>query len=377
MPRFLYALSGQGRGHRSRALAMAETLRARGHTVGFATSGESARALRAAGEAVIGTPPLVQALDGNRVALAPTVRANAATLAQALRHVNALADALAVWAPDVVVTDFEAFVPRAAARLGLPVVALNHQQILTETRLDVPTDHRWAARLVQLPIRAIAPTRPAHVVVSSFYGAPVRRPDRVTLVGPILRRAVREAVPTPGRHLVVYANDPTLAPALVAALAATGVEAHLYGLPPQAGAPGCLVFCPMDDDAFLADLAACQGVVCTAGHTLLSEALALGKPVLALPNHGLFEQTLNALMLERVGGGMAVYDRPVAAADVAAFLARVPRFRAAEALPPGHDDAADVLEASLARAARGAPASPSASPAAVSPRLARAQAIVS
>lgn len=371
MARFLYALSGQGRGHRSRAVAMAETLRQRGHVVRFATSGDAADALEREGETVVRTPALVQVLERNRVNLAATVRANAATVATAPAHVRALADVLAAWTPDLVVTDFEPFVPRAAARLGLPVVSLDHQQILTETRLDVPKAHRRAAFWVQWPVRAIAPRHPDHRIVSSFFAAPIRRPERTTLVGPILRRAVRDAGPTNGDHLLVYTNDPTLGPALLEALRPLHVPARIYGVAPVADLPRSLTFGPANDDAaFLADLAACRAVVSTAGHTLLSEALHLGKPVLALPNGGLFEQTLNAVAVERLGAGLALDGRAPEASDVAAFLGRVPSFTPETALLPGHDEAADVLEAALAHARR-----PLLAP--LSPRLVRTEVVVS
>jgi UDP:flavonoid glycosyltransferase YjiC (YdhE family) len=61
-------------------------------------------------------------------------------------------------------------------------------------------------------------------------------------------------------------------------------------------------------------------VICTAGFTLISEALYLGKPLLVVPNQGIFEQTLNALFLQRQGLGQAVLDRPLAADDVKDFL---------------------------------------------------------
>jgi hypothetical protein len=54
---------------------------------------------------------------------------------------------------------------------------------------------------------------------------------------------------------------------------------------------------------FLQDLASARAVVATAGFTLMTEALHLGKPYLALPMGGQFEQELNALLLEDLGYG--------------------------------------------------------------------------
>lgn len=57
-------------------------------------------------------------------------------------------------------------------------------------------------------------------------------------------------------------------------------------------------------DIFLDDLASCRYVVCTAGHTLLSEALFYGKPVMAFPIRNACEQFLNGYFLEKNGYGL-------------------------------------------------------------------------
>ena len=89
----------------------------------------------------------------------------------------------------------------------------------------------------------------------------------------------------------------------------------------------------------------------TAGFTLLSEALHLGKPVLAVPNRGFFEQTVNARALVALGRGEAVVGRAVRAADVAGFLSRAAAYgRRAEtpgAERTGREAAADAVEAAL------------------------------
>jgi len=72
----------------------------------------------------------------------------------------------------------------------------------------------------------------------------------------------------------------------------------------QEGVRGNLQFKAFSSDGFLRDLAACRSVIATAGFTLISEALYLGKPYLAMPMHGQFEQQLNALCLEEIGCGL-------------------------------------------------------------------------
>ncbi len=81
---------------------------------------------------------------------------------------------------------------------------------------------------------------------------------------------------------------------------------------------------PFDREQFMDDLASAKAVVATAGFTLISEALFLRKPYLALPMTGQFEQQLNGYMLEKLGYGKNVRD--VTADAVGNFLYHVPEY---------------------------------------------------
>jgi hypothetical protein len=94
----------------------------------------------------------------------------------------------------------------------------------------------------------------------------------------------------------------------------------------------------LDDEGFLAHLAGCRAYVGSAGFESICEAFHLGKPVLAVPTAGHYEQTLNAWDAERVGaarsGGYEDLDDfweklPVppeaAVRDFRAWVARAPQ----------------------------------------------------
>lgn len=352
MAHLVYALSGQGRGHSSRVEAMAEELRRRGHRLTFACGGAARARLLARGEAVVPVPALVQRFRGNHLDLAATVRANAATVLRGPRVLADTARALDALAPDLVVSDFEAFVPRAARRLGLPVVSLCRQEILTETRYALPPEHRLDAHFVGTVVRALVPRRGiARRIVTTLSAAPLRHPGRTVLVGPIFRDAVEAARPTQGEHVVAYLNVARGLDATLAALAGAGVPVRLYGVRERDTAVRAptLAFGPEDDAAFLADLASARAVVATAGFTLLSECLRLGKAVLALPNGGIFEQTFNALELERLGAGRAIVGQAPTVSDVRTFLSESDTFcpDGAALLGSGRQTAADEMESCL------------------------------
>ena len=134
---------------------------------------------------------------------------------------------------------------------------------------------------------------------------------------------------------------------LLGALGAVDAAFDVYGL--EGGpAPANVRLRPPSRPGFVADLAAARAVVATAGFTLLSEALHLGVPVLAVPNRGFFEQTVNALALRDLGRGEAVLDRPLRPSDVAGFLGRADAYRrpaqTAARGRAGRERAADVVE---------------------------------
>jgi len=353
MAQIVYALSGQGRGHTSRAMAITAALREHGHAVTFCGGGMAQRILEEEDETVIPVPALRQVMESNRIQYGKTICCNGKILLQMPAVLDRLTDTFEALQPDLLITDFEAFSARAAERMGLPVLSFNHQQVVTEMEYDLPMNYWPAAKLTAAAIRWIAPRRPEHVLLTSFFFAPLKRPERTTLVPPIIRPAVQNRTSSDGEHVLVYYNHPDGVDHVIEALRPVGAPFIIYCNDPARAvcddehitvkAP-CL-------NGFLDDLASACGVVCTAGFTLISEALYLGKPLLVVPNQGIFEQTINALFLQRQGLGQAVLDRPLASEDVKDFLKARNTYRdlLSDYERCGNHQAVDCIEDTLAR----------------------------
>lgn len=82
-----------------------------------------------------------------------------------------------------------------------------------------------------------------------------------------------------------------------------------------------LCFHSLDDKKFLAMMASCKGLVCTAGFESVCEARYLGKPVLMVPVGGHYEQFCNARDAQKAGAG--VYS---AAFDIDSLLSFIPEY---------------------------------------------------
>ncbi|HEX7070322.1 MAG TPA: glycosyltransferase family protein [Rhodothermales bacterium] len=353
MARIVYALSGQGRGHASRVLAITDALRRRGHDVVFCCGGMAREIMESVGEHVIPVPALRQVIEDNEVRLFRTIRCNLGSILRLRQIVRRLADEFRRLGPDLLITDFEAFAPRAARQLGIPILSFNHQEVVTELVYDLPDRHRRNAALTSYAIRLIVPRNPTHILLTSFFFGPLRRPESTTLIPPIIRPEVQALTPTPGEHVLVYFNQTEGAEGVIESLSAVDASFILYNFEPPDDPERYpnLTFKSPSIDEFVDDLAGCRAVICTAGFTLISESLYLGKPLLVVPNRGIFEQTINALFLQRDGLGAAVIERPLTAFDVQQFISNIELYRARMAGRDvlGNDQAVQCIEQLLAR----------------------------
>jgi len=347
----VYAMSGEGRGHATRARAVIEALRGR-HTLTVFAS-DCALALlsdlyRDSDVEVLPIPGLRFAYTGpGRVALLRTLGLAARFRWSLARHVTAALRVLDRIRPDLVIADFEPILPRAARAAGVPFVSFDHQHYLVVSDLScLPFGLRQQARAAAPWVRALYDWQQA-TIVSSFYAPPLRPEHRdTTWVGTLLRPEVLRARAQVGQHLVAYVRRQAAASTLTA-LAASGRDVRVYGLGahPQQGR---VRFLSIDERRFLADLASCAALVSTAGNQLVGEALYLRKPLLVMPEALNFEQSVNAYFVERTGAGWAERGT-LTAARLAAFLEAIP------ALQPrihpdsvcGNQAAVEALEAQV------------------------------
>ena len=205
--------------------------------------------------------------------------------------------------PDLVVTDFEPILPRAAARCDVSFISVNHQHLLVVADLsELPADLRWHAAVMSVGVRALYSGQ-VHTVVSAFYPFKLKRPylNQVTHAGVFLRPAVKQAATRVDDHLAVYLRRGAPS-SMLDALDGLGLPARVYGLP-ERGRRGKLEFLPVDADVFADDLASARALVTTAGNQIVGEALYHGKPVFALPEPKNYEQYVNAHHLAKMGAG--------------------------------------------------------------------------
>lgn len=334
--RILYGVAGEGLGHAMRAQVVARHLLDHGHDVRLMAAGRAHGALAPHFDHVFAIHGLRFAFHGQRVDLVRSVVDNVASLGEGLRrNVTAwleLVGAVEVGAgpgrlrhaadestslappptpepfePDVVLSDFESWTHLCGVMAQVPVVSIDNLQVLN--RCHLPHGVRSGLRKEFEATRAFVKAKlpgAAHYVVTSFFPAdPIKK--RTTVVPPLLRPAIVEAVPTAGEHVLVYRSAPGEEDLRRLANRLPELEFRVYGALPgleHERQEDNLRFLPLSEAGFVADLASCRAVIAGGGFTLMSEAVALGKPMLALPLARHVEQTVNARWLERLGYGL-------------------------------------------------------------------------
>jgi uncharacterized protein (TIGR00661 family) len=322
--RIAYGVMGYGRGHSIRARAVLPALMREHEVTVFA--GGDAYAMLAADFPTMRIPTLGYVYGRSGHASFPaTISANAGQTTQlllggpSLRAVMGEFQRLGI---ELAISDSEAWTHQAARRLGIPRIGFDHVGVIAFCKPHYPAELAWRGRRDAWGYRRLM-GRPDRVIVSSFY--PVQPLAAGTqVVGPILRPEVRAASARPGDYLLCYFNKGHLqyTPRLERELQELDLPVVIYGTPEQ-GTRGNLTFRPIDPLRFVHDFAGCRAVIATAGNQLIGEALHFRKPVLALPER-VFEQELNAWIVERLGIGRSSRFATVTADEIELFLAEVP-----------------------------------------------------
>jgi uncharacterized protein (TIGR00661 family) len=321
MARILYGVHGTGHGHAVRALTIAR--RFPEHDFLFVSHGTGA-AILGAEFPVVDCPNPETVVRGHRVAPVATLLSNLRVRSQSPRFLGQLRDLMERFQPDVALTDYEYVLPRAARRAGLPCLSLDHQHVVTCCRHQVP----WSQYLSYLTTRWAVESlfsEATDFLVISFFRPDLRPGARAKILPPLLRDSVLTRPPRDADHVVAYQGYATFR-RFFSFLQAIPSPVRVYGFDQEA-TQGNLHFRKNSEEGFLDDLSSCRYVVCGGSHTLISEALYYGKPVLAFPIKNAFEQFLNALYLERLGYGQyfsQLHPRPEL---IPAFEARLDHYR--------------------------------------------------
>jgi uncharacterized protein (TIGR00661 family) len=318
MANILYGVNGEGSGHSTRAKEVISHLQQQGHTL---TVVSFDRGLRNLSESfpvkeIFG---LTLTYVNNRVRYKRTLASNLIKAPRAARSLKALSHLVDEENIELVITDFEPLTCHIGHRKKLPVIAIDNQHAITNTVVSLPRGFRRDIAAVRLVTRMMTPHADAYFVLS-FFPAPVKRRNTF-LFPPIVRQEVLSTKPQTGDYVLVYVTSP--AKELAALLKQVRCKFVAYGFGTE-GQDGNILFKKPSMDGFLRDLAGTKAVIANTGFSLVSEALYLGKPYLAMPVKNQFEQTFNAYYVDKLGYG--AWWKELGKEQIESFLFNLPLY---------------------------------------------------
>ncbi len=321
MARILYGFAGEGSGHSARAETVANHLYRQGHEVLLVSYDRGYRNLEPCHE--------IEEVDGfriksrnNKISLLATLWYNLKKLKAVIRSCHKTRRLAKEWRADVILSDFELTSSRAARSLDLPLVSLDNQHQLLCTDVSYPKRYWWDALVTKIIIRILV-SKPDYSLFTCLDPQICFDPKKQKAYHPLLRDSVIHAETTELDHILVYLTH-GYQDAITQLKKIPNQVFYVYGYKRQAQ-EGNIIFKPFSVDGFLTDLSSCKGVIATAGFSLISEALYMQKPLLALPMQGQFEQTFNALELERLNLGRSIYT--LEEGDFQNFVNDIPHIR--------------------------------------------------
>ena len=316
--RFLFVIQGEGRGHLTQAISLAQILQAAGHEVVRAMVGLAEnRPIPAffaeqfpAPHTPLTTPELVYCPKTNRLDLGATLRravTRLGTFRGSMRQLNAVIEQEQ---PDVVVNFFELLcgLTYAFHKPSAPVVSVAHQFMALHPNFPFPAK-KWLDKLSFLGLVKLNAIGSSELLGLSFDQQPDVPAQRLRVVPPLLRNELAALKPTKEPFFLTYTTQPGLRSVVYSAHRTQPGQALRYY---HAGVGNLeepvddtLTECKLDGQRYLTDMARCSAVVTTAGFESVCEAMYLGKPVLMMPQPNHYEQACNALDGQRAGAGLA------------------------------------------------------------------------
>jgi uncharacterized protein (TIGR00661 family) len=324
MAHILYGVNGEGAGHSTRAKEVLGHLVSRGHRVYVASFDRGLQNLKSSFD-VTEIFGFRFAYVNNRVRYKRTFAKNLITVPEArksLKWLNQLIDQEQI---DLIITDFEPLTCHVGHKRRLPIISIDNQHCLTNAQVSYPKQYRRDAATAKLVTKLMTPRANAYLVIS-FFSAPVRKRNTF-LFPPLLRQEILNATPTEGDSVLVYVTSP--APDLAKLLGSVRCKFVAYGFGRE-GNEGNITYKKPSLDGFFADLVSARAVIANSGFSLVTEALHLSKPYLAIPVSHQFEQIFNAYWLEKSGYG--AYWEELNKERIDSFLYNLPQYR--EALEP-------------------------------------------
>lgn len=311
--KFLFIVQGEGRGHMTQAISFAKMLQNQGHKLAGVILGKSNRRdvpgfFRkgiAAPVHLIESPNFACDKAEKAVLIGKTIRHNFLKLPVFWKSLQKIHTIATSEKPDVILNFYDLLggLYNAIYRPKTAFWVIGHQYLMFHPEFKFAPSTGINKFLFKFNTKWTA-IGASEVLALSFYK--LENTDKITVVPPLLREQVKDLTPSSGNFYLTYMVNSGLGEEVIAfAKANPSLEIRAYwdkqGAEEISRPLPNLTLYKVHDRHFLQDMAACKGLVSTAGFESICEAMYLQKPIMMVPVPGQYEQACNALDAESSG----------------------------------------------------------------------------
>ncbi|MGV8152439.1 MAG: glycosyltransferase family protein [Candidatus Nanoarchaeia archaeon] len=320
--KILYGVCGEGFGHSSRALVIASYLEKQGHEVIIMTYGQAYKVLKKRFK-IFKIRGLSLIFEKNILKKRKTLAHNLNSFPKNLWRWKRFHKLMKEFNPDLCITDMEPIIPILRYWYKKPLICIDNQHRMTNLKIDVPAKYNPDFLLARNVTNAFV-GKADYFIITSFSNAKIKKQykNNTFIVSPIIRdevNVVKNKVKY-GDNVLVYLTKKNKN--ILKTLKKLDCKFIVYGYNKNYTRAN-LQF--KTRESFLNDLVNCKAIIASSGFTLMSEAIFLKKPYLALPLAGQFEQMLNALFLHQAKFG--TYSLELKEKDILDFLNKLKEYK--------------------------------------------------
>lgn len=203
--------------------------------------------------------------------------------------------------PEIIITDMETFSSYIAHDKNIPLISIDNQHYLVYGKYTLPEKYRLSYLKALFIVKGLL-FKARHYLIMCLPGSKIDDRSNLFQIKPIVREEIFEAKSKSMDYIFVYQSTKSY-DKLIDILKRINYKFIIYGFEKNQ-VVGNLIFKKFNDGReYVKDLANCKAVITNGGFTLISEAIYLRKPILAVPIKKHFEQISNALYIQEKGFG--------------------------------------------------------------------------
>jgi uncharacterized protein (TIGR00661 family) len=316
--KFLFIVQGEGRGHMTQAISMLEMLESKGHDVCAVCIGKSERREipKFVKESIttkiqlFESPNFITDKNNKGIKLGGTIIYNLSNFFRFSKSLQKIHELVQEHKPDVILNFYDVLggLYNAIYRPQAHFWVIGHQYLIEHPQFKFPEGKLIQKFLFFLNTKITALGARKKLALSSIplEDFPGRK---LYILPPLLRKKVKQLKPTPGDFYLTYMVNPGYGNEVMEfARQYHYIKIEAFwdkkGAPKEMTPLPNLTFHQVDDQLFLQKMAACKGLLSTAGFESICEAMYLNKPVMVIPVQGQYEQICNAIETENSGAGI-------------------------------------------------------------------------